>query len=299
MDGSICDVGFKSGSVAIIGAPNVGKSTLLNSLLGQKTAIVSDKPQTTRHKILGVLQRPDAEIVLVDTPGIHQPRFQLNRRIVRVAKHALDEVDCVFFMIEARTHVGRQDCSIIDLLRERPLPVILLINKIDLVRKQRLLPLIDECRQLYSWTDVIPISAMQGDNVDRVLDAAAICLPLGKAQHDLLQSPHQSFRFLAGELIREKLLAKTYEELPYSIAVTTEEFIEDEGLITIQAVILVERQNQKAIVIGRKGSLLKAVGSEARQDMEKIFGKKVFLSLLVRVEQAWRNNDNKLLELGY
>ena len=293
------DESFKAGSVAIIGAPNVGKSTLLNTLLGQKTAIVSDKPQTTRNKILGVLHRPQAEIVLVDTPGIHHPRFQLNRRIVRVAKHALDEVDCVLFMIEARTHAGRQDCSIIDLLKERPLPVILLINKIDLVKKTRLLPLIDECRTLFSWADVIPISAMNGDNVDRVLDAVAEVLPHGQAQHGQTLTINQSPRFLAAELIREKLLAKTYEELPYSIAVTVEEFVEEGGLITIEAVILVERQNQKAIVIGRKGSMLKAVGSEARQEMEQLFGKKVFLSLLVRVEEAWRNDDNKLLELGY
>ena len=293
------DGNFKSGSVAIIGAPNVGKSTLLNTLLGQKTAIVSDKPQTTRNKILGVLHRPQAEIVLVDTPGIHHPRFQLNRRIVRVAKHSLDEVDCVLFMIEARTHAGRQDCSIIDLLKERPLPVILLINKIDLVKKTRLLPLIDECRPLFSWADVVPISAMHGDNVDHVLDAVAEVLPYGQAQHGQGGSIDQSPQFLAAELIREKLLAKTYEELPYSIAVTVEDFIEKDGLITIQAVILVERQNQKAIVIGRKGSMLKAVGSEARQDMEQLFGKKVFLSLLVKVEEAWRSDDNRLLELGY
>ncbi len=293
------DGNFKSGSVAIIGAPNVGKSTLLNFLLGQKTAIVSDKPQTTRNKILGVLHRPQAEIVLVDTPGIHHPRSQLNRRIVRVAIHAVDEVNCVFFMIEARTHAGREDCFIIDLLREHPLPVILLINKIDLVKKTRLLPLIDECRQLFSWADVIPISAKNGDNVDCVLDAAAEVLPQGPARYGQSRSIDQSPRFLAAELIREKLLAKTYEELPYSIAVTVEEFIEEEKLITIQAVILVERQNQKAIVIGRKGSMLKAVGSEARQDMEQLFGKKVFLSLLVKVEEAWRNDDNRLLELGY
>ncbi|HIA13416.1 MAG TPA: GTPase Era [Nitrospirales bacterium] len=293
------DGNFRSGSVAIIGAPNVGKSTLLNSLLGRKTAIVSDKPQTTRNKILGVLHRPQAEIVLVDTPGIHHPRFQLNRRIVRVAKHTLDEVDCVLFMIEARTHAGRQDCSIIDLLKERPLPVILLINKVDLVKKTRLLPLIDECRPLFSWTDVIPISAINGENVDRVLDAVADVLPHGQAQHSQSGPIDQSPQFLAAELIREKLLAKTYEELPYSIAVTVEDFIEEDGLITIQAVILVERQNQKAIVIGRKGSMLKAVGSEARQDMEQLFGKKVFLSLLVKVEEAWRSDDNRLLELGY
>jgi len=291
--------GFKSGSVAIIGAPNVGKSTFLNSVLGTKTAIVSDKPQTTRHKILGVIHRPQAEIVLVDTPGIHHPRFQLNRRIVRVAKHALDEVDCVLFMIEARTHVGRQDQSIIDLLGERPLPVILLINKVDLIKKTRLLPLIDECRPLFPWADVLPISAKNDGNLDPALDAVADVLPYGQAQHKVSKPTDQSPKFLAAELVREKLLAKTYEEIPYSIAVTVEDFVEEGGLITIQAVIIVERQNQKAIVIGRKGSMLKAVGSEARQDMEELFGKKVFLSLLVRVEEAWRNDDNKLLELGY
>jgi len=290
---------FKVGSVAIIGAPNVGKSTLLNTLLGQKTAIVSNKPQTTRHKILGVLRRPQAEIVLVDTPGIHHPKFQLNRRIVRVAKHALDEVDCVLFMIEARTHAGRKDCFIIDILKEHPLPVILLINKIDLVKKTRLLPLINECRSLFAWTDVIPISAISGDNVDGVLDAVAEVLPEGKARHEQSEPSEQSPQFQAAELIREKLLAKTYEELPYSIAVTVEDFIDEERLLTIQAVIIVERQNQKAIVIGRKGSMLKAVGSEARQEMEQLFGKKVFLSLLVKVEEGWRNDDNLLLELGY
>tara|TARA_B100000315_G_scaffold258674_1_gene311652 strand:+ start:12789 stop:13679 length:891 start_codon:yes stop_codon:yes gene_type:complete len=294
-----CDGSFKSGSVAIIGAPNVGKSTLLNFLIGQKTAIVSDKPQTTRNKILGVIHRPQAEIVLVDTPGIHHPRFQLNRRIVRVAKHALDEVDCVFFMIEARMHVGRQDCFIIDLLKGHSLPVILLINKIDLVKKVKLLPLIDECRKLFSWADVIPISAKNGDNIDRLMDVASEVLPPGQARYGQSESINQSPRFLAAELIREKLLTKTYEELPYSVAVTIEEFHEENELLTIEAVILVERQNQKAIVIGRKGSMLKVVGSEARQEMEQLFGKKIFLSLLVKVEEAWRNDENRLLELGY
>ena len=172
------------------------------------------------------------------------------------------------------------------------------INKLS-PKKTRLLPLIDECRKLFAWVDVIPISAKNGDNVDCLIDAASEMLPQGQAQHAQFESINQSPQFLAAELIREKLLAKTYEELPYSVAVTVEEFSEEGGLITIQAVILVERQNQKAIVIGRKGLMLKAIGSEARQDMEHLFGKKVFLSLLVKVEEAWRNDDNKLLELGY
>ena len=293
-DGSV-----RVGAVAIIGAPNVGKSTLLNGLLGRKAAIVSDKPQTTRTKILGVLRRPKAEITFVDTPGIHRPHFQLNRRIVRAAKHVLDEVHGVLFMLEARDRLGRQDGAIIDLLKERQLPVILLINKIDLVHKARLLPFIDHCRQLFSWFAVIPVSAKYGDNVDRVVDATIAVLPRGERDHDQRKTNAPSPRFIAAELIREKLLAKTYQELPHSIAVTVETLVEDGNLITVQAVILVERQNQKAIVIGRKGSMLKAVGSEARQEMEHCFGKKVFLSLLVRVEEAWRSDDNRLRELGY
>ncbi len=299
MSDPVRDPSFRSGSVSIIGAPNVGKSTLLNFLLGQKIAIVSDKPQTTRNTILGVIHRPSAEIVLVDTPGIHHPRFQLNRRIVRAAKHTLDEVNAIFFMIEARTHAGSKDRSIIDLFRDRSLPVVLLINKIDLLKKTRLLPLIDECRELFPWTDIIPISAKTGDNVDRILSTAESLLPYAAPTHSTPESAAQSPQFLAGELIREKLLAKTYEELPYSIAVTIEEFSDSDTLITMRAVILVERQNQKAIVIGRKGAMLKAVGTEARQEMEQIFGKKVFLTLLVKVEAAWRNDDNKLFELGY
>jgi GTP-binding protein Era len=295
---------MKSGTVAIIGCPNVGKSTLLNALLKEKIAIVSNKPQTTRTRILGVLHRPDAEIVYLDTPGLHEPQHQLNRRMVRTAMEAMPDADLLYVMIEAlRPSLGPQDRLVIQRVREvttkSKQPVFLLINKVDLVNKSRILPLIETVRTAFEWTEIVPISAHTGLNLDRLLDLTVALLPDGDALYDHDMLTDQTMRTLASELIREKILHHTREEIPYSVAVDIEQFVEEGRLARIAASILVEKDSQKAIVIGKNGERLKMVGTEARLDMERIFGMKVFVELWVKVRPAWREDEQVLGELGY
>lgn len=295
---------MKSGTVAIIGCPNVGKSTLLNTLLKEKIAIVSSKPQTTRTRILGVLHRPDAEIVYLDTPGLHEPQHQLNRRMVRTAMEAMPDADLLYVMIEAlRPSLGPQDRLVVQRVREvtakSKQPVFLLINKVDLVNKSRILPLIEAVRTAFEWTEIVPISAQTGLNLDRLLDLTVALLPAGDALYDRDMLTDQTMRTLASEFIREKILHHTREEIPYSVAVDIEQFIEEGRLARITASILVEKDSQKAIVIGKNGERLKTVGTEARLDMERIFGMKVFLELWVKVRPAWREDEQVLGELGY
>jgi len=295
---------MKSGTVAIIGCPNVGKSTLLNALLKEKIAIVSNKPQTTRTRVLGVLHRPDAEIVYLDTPGLHEPQHQLNRRMVRTAMEAMPDADLLYVMIEAvRPSLGSQDRLVIQRVREvtakSKQPVFLLINKVDLVNKTRVLPLIEAVRTAFEWTEIVPISAQTGLNLDRLLDLTVALLPDGEALYDPDMLTDQTMRTLASELVREKILHYTREEIPYSVAVEIEQFVEEGRLARIAASILVEKDSQKAIVIGKNGERLKIVGTEARVDMERIFGMKVFLELWVKVRPAWREDEQVLSELGY
>lgn len=295
---------MKSGTVAIIGCPNVGKSTLLNALLKEKIAIVSNKPQTTRTRVLGVLHRPDAEIVYLDTPGLHEPQHQLNRRMVRTAMEAMPDADLLYVMIEAvRPSLGSQDRLVIQRVREvtakSKQPVFLLINKVDLVNKTRVLPLIEAVRTAFEWTEIVPISAQTGLNLDRLLDLTVTLLPDGEALYDPDMLTDQTMRTLASELVREKILHYTREEIPYSVAVEIEQFVEEGRLARIAASILVEKDSQKAIVIGKNGERLKIVGTEARVDMERIFGMKVFLELWVKVRPAWREDEQVLSELGY
>ena len=295
---------MKSGTVAIIGCPNVGKSTLLNALLKEKIAIVSNKPQTTRTRVLGVLHRPDAEIVYLDTPGLHEPQHQLNRRMVRTAMEAMPDADLLYVMIEAlRPSLGSQDRLVIQRVREvtakSKQPVFLLINKVDLVNKTRVLPLIEAVRTAFEWTEIVPISAQTGLNLDRLLDLTVALLPDGEALYDPDMLTDQTMRTLASELVREKILHYTREEIPYSVAVEIEQFVEEGRLARIAASILVEKDSQKAIVIGKNGERLKMVGTEARLDMERIFGMKVFLELWVKVRPAWREDEQVLSELGY
>jgi GTPase len=295
---------MKSGTVAIIGCPNVGKSTLLNALLKEKVAIVSNKPQTTRTRILGVLHRPDAEIVYLDTPGLHEPQHQLNRRMVRTAMEAMPDADLLYVMIEAlRPSLGPQDRLVVQRVREvttkSQQPVFLLINKVDLVNKSRILPLIETVRTAFEWTEIVPISAHTGLNLDRLLDLTVALLPDGDALYDHDMLTDQTMRTLASELIREKILHHTREEIPYSVAVDIEQFVEEGRLARIAASILVEKDSQKAIVIGKNGERLKMVGTEARLDMERIFGMKVFVELWVKVRPAWREDEQVLGELGY
>jgi GTP-binding protein Era len=294
---------MKTGTVAIIGRPNVGKSTLLNTLLKEKIAIISDKPQTTRTRILGVVHRADAQIVLLDTPGLHQARYRLNQRMVRTAVETMREADLLYVMVEATASPGPGDRFVIEQVRETisagGRPAFLLINKVDLVNKARVLPLIESYSTMMDWNEVVPLSAQTGLNVDRLLELTVKVLPEGDPVYGEDVMTDQSMRTLAAEIIREKILQKTREEVPYSVAVEIDRFVEEGKLARIAATVLVEKESQKAIVIGKRGERLKAIGTYARIEMERLFGLKVFLELWVKVRPAWRQDELMLTELGY
>jgi len=292
---------FRSGFIALTGRPNVGKSTLLNRLIKQKLAIVSDKPQTTRTKILGILHLPDAQLVFLDTPGIHKPKYALNRAMVKIALETISEADLVLFLIDAEDAWGGGDRFILEQLKKVSSPVILIINKIDLVRKGRLLPLLEESAKLHAFVEMIPISALKEDNMDRLEEAICRYLPEGPAYFPEDTITDQSLRFLAAEIIREKILHHTREELPYVAAILLEEFKEEpeRKLTSITATIFVERDSQKAIVIGKGGAMLKKIGQEARMELEALLDIKVFLQLWVKVERDWREDEAILREMGY
>ena len=294
---------MKSGTVAIVGRPNVGKSTLLNALLKEKIAIISDKPQTTRTRILGVVHLPDAQIVLLDTPGLHQAKYRLNQRMVRTAVETMREADLLYVMVEATAAPGPGDRFVIEQVRETMRaggrPAFLLINKVDLVNKARVLPLIESYRTMMDWNEVVPLSAQTGLNVDRLLELTVKILPEGDPVYGEDVVTDQSMRTLAAEIIREKILQKTREEVPYSVAVEIDQFLEEGKLARIAATVLVEKESQKAIVIGKRGERLKAIGTYARIEMERLFGLKVFLELWVKVRPAWRQDELMLTELGY
>jgi len=290
---------FRSGYVSIIGRPNVGKSTLLNSILGEKIAIVTPKPQTTRNRIIGVKTIPDAQIIFIDTPGIHRPRHKLGETMIKTAMEALNEVDVVLFMVEP--HVPKkEDAAAIDLLKKLQSPVMLLINKIDTIKKNELLPIIDHFKNLYQFNEIIPISAIKQDGISLLLKRICDYLPIGPMYYpdDLITD--QLERFMVSEIIREKIMDSTEEELPYSVAVDVNKWHErDDGLISISCNIYVEREGQKAIIIGKRGEKLKSIGSTARADIEKLLNTKVFLELWVKVKKNWRNDNQLLRELGY
>jgi len=294
---------MKFGTVAIIGRSNVGKSTLLNRLLQEKIAIVSDKPQTTRTRILGVVHAPGAQIALLDTPGLHKPQHLLNRRMVKTAVETLEEADVLYVLMEATSLPGPGDLLVIDHLKaalvKRQRPVILVVNKIDAVNKLKLLPVLEMYAKLFAWTEVVPVSAETGDNVERLLGVTVPHLPEGDAAYDDETITDQSIRMLAAEMIREKILKQTYEEVPHSVAVEIDQFMEEGKLVRINASVFVEKESHKAIVIGQQGERLKTVGTEARQDMERLLGKKVFLEMWVKVREAWREDERALIELGY
>ncbi|MDF0643601.1 MAG: GTPase Era [Nitrospira sp.] len=294
---------MKFGTVVIVGRSNVGKSTLLNRLLREKIAIVSEKPQTTRTRILGVVHALGAQIALLDTPGIHRPEHLLNRRMVRTTLETLEEADLLFVLMDATSLPGPSDLLVLDHVKtavhKQARPVMLVLNKIDLVNKMKLLPVIDTYARLYSWVEVVPVSAETGENVERLLDVTVAHLPVGDAVYDEETITDQSMRTLAAEMIREKLLRQTYEEVPHSIAVEIDQFVEEGKRARISASVLVERESHKAIVIGKRGERLKAIGTEARIEMERVFGMKVFLEVWVKVREAWREDEHALRELGY
>jgi GTP-binding protein Era len=293
--------GFKSGFVSIIGRPNVGKSTLLNSILGEKIAIISDKPQTTRNRILGIKNLPGAQIVFLDTPGIHSARSRFNQAMVKTALATCEEVDLIAFLIEADDPQNDENEMILKTLEKFPKPVFLLINKIDRVPKGEILPIIEAYSQKRSFAQIIPISALLGDGVNIVLEELVRLLPEGPPlfPEDMITDLPE--RFLAAEMIREKVFQLTRQEIPYATAVVVEEFKEkeDKNLLVIQATILVERESQKRIMIGENGRMLKEIGTRARQEMEAFFGTKVFLELWVKVQKDWREDPRALRWLGF
>ncbi|MGB9715049.1 MAG: GTPase Era [Thermodesulfovibrionales bacterium] len=290
---------FRSGFVSIIGRPNVGKSTLLNSILGEKVSIVTPKPQTTRNRIIGIKTLPDAQIIFIDTPGIHKPRHKLGNTMVKTALEAFKEVDIILFITEPQ-EPERGDQFIIKLLKEINSPVFLLINKIDTVKKPELLPLINKINELFPFKEIIPISALKQDGIDILLKKIYDYLPEGPKYYPDDIVTDQLERFMVSEIIREKATEMTEEEVPHSIAVEVTEWKEREnGIIFIRANIYVERDSQKGIIIGKGGRMLKAIGTAARVDIEKLLNTKVFLELWVKVKKDWRDNLKTLEELGY
>jgi len=290
---------IKSGFVAIVGRPNVGKSTLINAMVGEKVSIVTPVPQTTRNRILGIVNRPDAQVVLMDTPGIHKPLCRLNKAMMGFVRQALEERDLVLFIVDATQKFGKGDEFALEFLKQYAAKTILLLNKIDLMNKLQLLPLMDRYSKLHEFEEIIPISALQGDGIPEVIDGVLKYLPEGPQYFPPEVYTDQPERFLAGEIIREKVIRHTRQELPYVTAVLIDKFEEGETITGIHATIVVEKDSQKPIVIGAGGSMLKQVGTEARRELERLFPPKVFLELYVKVEAHWRDNRAMVAALDY
>jgi len=291
----------RAGFVSIIGRPNAGKSTLLNRIIGTKIAIVSDKPQTTRTRILGVKNYPDGQIVFLDTPGIHRPLHRMNVRMVDAAVDTLREVDSVVLVHDASTRPGKGDEFVSKLLRGATVPVVLVLNKIDLVSKPKLLPVIDQLRKWHDFAEIVPVSASTGDGVERLESLLLAQMPESEALYPEDFLTDQPERTLAAETVREKVLQHTRAELPFSTAVVVDRFEEPDkpgGLLRLWCTILVEQESQKPIVIGRGGEMVKRIGTEARQDLERFFETKVFLDLRVKVKADWRDDERVLNDLG-
>jgi GTP-binding protein Era len=329
---------FRTGSIALVGRPNVGKSTLLNRILGEKLAIVSDKPQTTRTRILGIKNDPDAQILLIDTPGLHKPDSKLNQTMVRTAVNVILEADLIFLLMEMGKKGLVRDEEIMGFVKVRnekkpvegaqvgtekwqqdsaqvrdsehpgstqaPMkttPIFLVITKADLVPREALLPVIEEFSKKGIFNEIIPVSALKNENIGHLIEVAKSYLPEGQPLFPPDEYTDQPLRFLAAEIIREKIIQKVYQEIPYSVAVQIESFdeIPEKNQVSIRAVIYVDRPSQKGILIGRKGELLKKVGTEARLELEKVIGAKIYLETWVEVSENWKNNDQVLKSLGY
>jgi GTPase len=290
----------KVGYVSLVGRPNAGKSTLLNRLIGEKIAIVSDKPQTTRTRILGVKNYPEGQIAFVDTPGIHRPLHRLNVRMVDSAVDTLREVDVIVLVFDASTRPGHGDEYVSALLKDVQIPAVLVLNKIDLVAKAKLLPLIDQAQRWHDFVAIVPVSANTGDGLDRLERVLLEQLPEGEPGFPEDYLTDQPERAMVAEMVREKVLQHTRHELPFSTAVVVDEFDEEERdrLLRLYCTIFVETESQKPIVIGRGGEMIKQIGTDARRDLEAFFGTKVFLDLRVKVNPDWRNNDRVLDGIG-
>ena len=293
---------MKVGEVAVVGRPNAGKSTLVNAFVGEKVAIVSDKPQTTRRRILGVARRKDLEVALVDTPGIHRPKYRMNAAMVREATDALGASDAILFVLDAAEARGAGDAYIAELARRANVPVVLAVNKIDLVKKERLMALLSDLAAdpaYRDFTDIVPVSARTGDNVERLLEVLARRLPEGDAAYPedfLTATPERDW---IGEVIREKLLERTRDELPFAHAVVVESIRpgENKDITVVTASIVVEREGQKGILVGKGGAMIRDIGTAAREELEEELNRKLYLDLTVRVQPEWRNDERFLARL--
>ncbi len=281
---------FQSGFAAIVGRPNVGKSTLVNHLVGSKVAVVTPRPQTTRNRIQGIVTRENAQVVLVDTPGIHKPATALGRQMLAEVEQALEGIDVVAMMLDSTEELGRADRFVFGRVRRFEGPKFLLLNKIDLIPKARLLPLMDACSREENFAEIIPISARTGDGLPVLWRKLVEHLPEGEPYFPADQTTDQPERFLAAEIIREKAMSATYHEVPHAIAVLVEEFEELARLIRIRATLCVEREGQKGILVGKRGETLKKIGSTARKELEELLGIRIFLELRVKVQADWRDN---------
>ncbi|MDF2987501.1 MAG: GTP-binding protein Era [Eubacterium sp.] len=291
---------FKSGFVSVIGRPNVGKSTLLNALTGQKIAIMSDKPQTTRNTIRGVITNDECQLVLIDTPGIHKPKTKLGEYMVNVASETMKEVDLIFFLVEASTPAGNQDISIIEQLKKVKTPVFLILNKVDIVSKDKLFSIIETYSKMMDFKAIIPVSALKNDGTEIIIKEAMNYIPEGPKFFSDDTLTDQLEKNIAAEMIREKVLLNLDDEVPHGVGVEVMSFKErDDGLISIQATIYCEKSSHKGIIIGKQGQMLKKIGSASRYEIERLLDTKIFLELWVKVKPDWRNNDNMLKNLGY
>jgi GTP-binding protein Era len=290
---------FKSGFVAVVGRPNAGKSTLVNTLVGEKVSIVTPVPQTTRNRILGIANRPDAQIVLMDTPGIHRPLSRLNEQMMQFVRQALEERDLALLLVDASRKFGKGDAFAVSLVQQYAARTILVLNKIDLIKKPSLLPLMDRYSKVHDFEEIIPVSALRGAGLDALTEAIVCRLPEGPQYFPPDQYTDQPERFLAAEIVREKVIGHTRQELPYVTAVLVEQFEERPELTRIHARIVVEKESQKPIILGASGGRIKQIGIEARHELEKLFPPKVFLQLFVKVEPDWRDNPARLSEMDY
>jgi GTPase len=291
----------RSGFISIIGRPNVGKSTFLNRVIGQKIAIMSDKPQTTRNKVQGVLTLEDSQLIFIDTPGIHKPKHRLGDFMMKVAQNTLKEVDLILFMVNAQEGYGRGEEFIVEKLQNVKTPVFLVINKIDLIHPDKLLELIDSYKEKFNFAEIVPISALEGNNIEKLLEQIKENMPEGPQFYPADQVTDHPERFIVSELIREKALHLTREEIPHSTAVVIEKMERqpEKDMVHVMATIIVERDSQKGIIIGKQGSMLKEIGKRARLDIENLLGSKVFLELWVKVQKDWRNKASQLRDFGF
>ena len=290
---------MKSGFIALVGRPNVGKSTLLNAIMGRKIAITSDKPQTTRNIIQGIYTDDDSQMIFIDTPGIHKPKNRLGKILNKEAYISMDDVDIILFLVDITENLGKGDKFIIDLFKNTSKPVILVINKIDRLPKSEILHKIEEYKDLYDFDEIVPVSAVKGDNIDRLISVLKGKLTdiIKYYEDDVVTNVSNSF--MISEIIREKILELTHEEVPHSVNVVTEDISYDKNAVNIKAMIVIDRENLKRIIIGKQGTMIKEIGRRARIEIEELLGKKVYLELFVKVIEKWRDREKYLNEIGY